>query len=103
MSAPPANARAGDSARRVELHRAALSQALGGFASRPVASALTLVVLALALALPLFVAMGFATSRASARGSRRRATSTPTSCRGSTPTRWRRRAPASRRCPASTA
>jgi cell division transport system permease protein len=58
MSVPVANARAGDSGRRVELHRAALSQALGGFASRPVASTLTLVVLALALALPLFVAMG---------------------------------------------
>jgi cell division transport system permease protein len=58
MSGPVANARAGDLGRRVELHRAAFSQALQGFASRPVASALTLVVLALALALPLFVAMG---------------------------------------------
>ncbi len=57
MSAPAINVRAGDAGRRSELHRAALSQALAGFAARPVATALTLAVLALALALPLSVAM----------------------------------------------
>lgn len=57
MSAPATNARAGDTGRRAELHRAALSQALSGFAARPGSTALTLAVLALALALPLLVAM----------------------------------------------
>jgi cell division transport system permease protein len=58
MSPPAANARADGRGRRLELHRAALAEALAGFRARPVATAMTLAVLALALVLPLLVAMG---------------------------------------------
>jgi cell division transport system permease protein len=58
MSVPGTNARAGGGGRRLELHRAALGDALGGFRARPLATAMTMAVLALALALPLLVAMG---------------------------------------------
>lgn len=57
MNAGGANARTGDAGRRSELRRAALVHALERLAARPIATALTLAVLALALALPLFVAM----------------------------------------------
>jgi cell division transport system permease protein len=58
MNAPAANTRAESRGRRRELHRAAFAEALAGFRARPVATAMTLAVMALALALPLLVAMG---------------------------------------------